>query len=166
MPELQAGPPASKNTSQGGSPELKYLLLAWLVPGLGHIAMGDKKRGLILCVTICGLFLGGVLIGGVGVVDYSLNRAWFFGQMFNGPAVMLSVVRSKVLMAHPNAKVGSEAYMGTPDDPNAYQPSYGRPNEIGILYTALAGLLNLFIFYDVLDRSRLLNASRGSKGGA
>jgi hypothetical protein len=131
------------------------------------MVMGDRKRGLILCVTICSLFLSGVLIGGVGVVDYRLNRAWFFGQMFNGPAVMLAVARAKTMMAYPNANVGSDPYMGTPDAPNLYEPSFGRPNEIGILYTALAGLLNLFIFYDVLDRSQYLGASRqtGTKGG-
>lgn len=153
----------TKKSSNTASPELKYLVLAWICPGLGHVAMGDVRRGLILGVTICSLFVSGLLIGGIGVLDYRLNRAWFAGQMFNGPAVALAIVRDKTMMAHPRSHVGSDEYMGTPDDPNAYQPSFGRPNEIGILYTALAGLLNLFIFYDVLDRSQRRNASKGTK---
>jgi len=138
----------------GGNPNLRCLFLAWLIPGLGHLYMGDIKRGLILCITISGLFISGLLIGGVGVVDYKLNKAWFFGQMFNGPAVVLAIVRSKTLMTYPDAPVATSRYFGTPHEPNAYAPSFGRPNEIGILYTALAGLLNLFIFYDVWDRSQ------------
>ena len=125
--------------------------------------MGDVRRGLILLVTITGLFLSGLMIGGMGVLDFKLNRAWFFGQMFNGPAVVLAVVRSKTMMSQPNSQPGSNAYLGTPAYPNAYEPSFGRPNEIGILYTALAGLLNLFIFYDVLDRSAQRNTAKARK---
>ena len=40
-------------------------LLAWLVPGLGHIANGERKRGLIILVTIACSFWGGIAIGGV-----------------------------------------------------------------------------------------------------
>lgn len=174
MPNPQAGQTTAKKTPQGATPELKFLLLSWLLPGLGHMAMGDRKRGLILCVTICSLFVSGLLIGGMGVLDYRLNRAWFFGQMFNGPAVVLAVTRAQWMMAHPDANpveeasrnnnyLGRDQYLGTPDDPNVYQPSFGRPNEVGILYTALAGLLNLFIFYDVLDRSALRNAPKGTE---
>lgn len=149
-----------KSPNQQGVPDLRYLVLAWALPGLGHLFMGDTKRGLILCFTICSLFLSGLLIGGVGVVDYKLNRAWFLGQMFNGPAVLLAVVREKTLMASPHANISDKTYFGTPDSPNAFAPSFGRPNEIGILYTALAGLLNLFIFYDVLERSRFKNGAQ------
>ena len=159
MPDPKVSPLTTKKTPKTAVPELKFLVLAWICPGLGHIAMGDFRRGLILCVTICGLFISGLLIGGIGVLDYKLNRAWFFGQMFNGPAVVLAVVRDKTMLAQPRAQVGSDAYLGIPDDPNTYEPSFGRPNEIGILFTALAGLLNLFIFYDVLDRSQNRNHS-------
>lgn len=166
MSDLQADQKSSKKTVQTAPPNLKFLVLAWICPGLGHIAMGDVRRGAILCITITSLFLSGLMIGGVGVLDYTLNRAWFFGQMFNGQAVVLAVVRSKTMMSKPNSKPGSNDYMGTPAYPNAYEPSFGRPNEIGILYTALAGLLNLFIFYDVLDRSAQRNTAKARKVAA
>ncbi|MFG0247889.1 MAG: DUF6677 family protein [Phycisphaeraceae bacterium JB051] len=152
MTKSQAGQTSEKNLAPQPGMVPIYLGLTWLCPGLGHVLMGDVRRGLILGITIWSLFLSGLLIGGVGVVDSKLNRAWFLGQLSNGPAVILSVVREKTMMANPNAKVGSDGYLGTPDVPNDYEPSFGRPNEIGILYTALAGLLNLFIFYDVFDR--------------
>ena len=40
---------------------------AWLVPGLGHWVLGQRSRAVILAVGIGSLWLGGVLLGGVGV---------------------------------------------------------------------------------------------------
>ena len=31
-------------------------LLAWLLPGLGHIYLGEKKRGWILMITVAAVF--------------------------------------------------------------------------------------------------------------
>jgi hypothetical protein len=44
-------------------------LLSWLLPGAGYWAIGAKKRGLTIGITILLLFLAGLLIGGIRVID-------------------------------------------------------------------------------------------------
>ena len=41
----------------------------WLIPGLGHWLLGMRKRGVILCIAITSLWLSGIAIGGIGVID-------------------------------------------------------------------------------------------------
>ena len=39
--------------------------LAWLLPGLGHLALGERQRGLVLLVAISALYSAGLLIGSI-----------------------------------------------------------------------------------------------------
>ena len=41
----------------------------WLLPGLGHWMLGHRRRAVILGGAILLLWLGGLLIGGIGVID-------------------------------------------------------------------------------------------------
>lgn len=116
---------------------------AWLLPGLGHVLLGERQRGLIIGVTIGLLWLGGLLVGGIGVVDRAAHPAWFIGQALAAP----SVVSDYILRRQPRPDAN------TPDQGhNAYEPSFGRVQEQGILYTSLAGLLNLLAILDVAYR--------------
>ncbi len=127
-------------------------LAAWALPGLGHLLLGQKKRGLIIGLTILGLWLSGLLVGGIYVVDRrapmdpldhnaraGLNL-WFLGQAMLGPSLVVEWGRSKLPIA------------GITDSnpPLAYAPSFGRAHEQGTLFTALAGLLNLLAVLDVV----------------
>lgn len=100
-------------------------LAGWFVPGAGHVILGERTRGIIIFLTVVALFCGGLYIGSVGVIDSLNARPWYFGQMLASPLVSL--------VARMNPTVG-----GLP----AY-PAYGRPFEIGQIYTTIAGLLNL-----------------------
>jgi hypothetical protein len=121
----------------------------WLVPGLGHILLGQRVRGLILMVSILGLWLGGLVIGGITCVNSRDHTAWFAGQALVGPTIAVDFWR---------AAVTGGSIAPVPRQNPAYEPSYGRTNEQGILYTALAGLLNLLAIIDVVycdpDRRR------------
>ena len=56
-------------------------LLAWLVPGLGHLFVGERVRGLIYLITITVTFWGGIAIGGVrDTVDPQARTTWFLAQ--------------------------------------------------------------------------------------
>lgn len=44
-------------------------LLALLLPGLGHFYLGHRLRAAYVALGILGLFLGGLLVGGIGSVD-------------------------------------------------------------------------------------------------
>jgi TM2 domain-containing membrane protein YozV len=59
-------------------------VLAWLVPGAGHIYIGRRLRGGILFVTITATFWAGVAMGGVMTVDRQYQPWWFAAQMLTG----------------------------------------------------------------------------------
>lgn len=117
-------------------------LAAWVLPGLGHFLLGQRQRGAILCVTIGVLWLAGIIIGGVSVLDHREHPAWFAGQMLMAPSIVVNRTIVYKLKKFPGPIL-------TYPQPS-YEPSYGRVNEQGILYTALAGLLNLLAILDVI----------------
>lgn len=103
-------------------------LLAWLVPGAGYLALGDRNRFLVVFVTILATFVLGLYVGSVGVVDPQQARYWYIAQIMTSPAVIL---------------VGNITRSGQ-------YPVYGRPYEIGQIYTSIAGLLNLLCIVNVV----------------
>jgi len=62
---------------------------AWLLPGLGHVLLGQRRRGLLLLGAILGLYLAGLLIGGIDVIDSRQDRLWYYGQVLAGPQTFL-----------------------------------------------------------------------------
>lgn len=112
---------------------------AWAVPGLGHVILGQRRRGAILGASIGLLWIIGLLIGGIGVIDREDHPAWFLGQMLVGPSLAVDVYHQQLPPPLPG------------NNP-PYTPSLARVNEQGVLYTALAGLLNLLAVLDVLYR--------------
>ncbi len=134
-------------------------ILAWLVPGLGHIFLGHKVRGLIFLVVITLTFWTGVAVGGVKCVDprkpvqqhsnthSQRGRArswWFFAQIMNGGyAVATHAVGVRTERA---------SYLSWPS------------GDIASVYTGVAGLLNLLIILDALVRAEglALAAARAS----
>lgn len=96
-------------------------VLAWAVPGAGHFVIKERKRAVIIFITITLTFLTGLYIGSVGVIDPVGAWPWYIAQMMASPAVgMLGQI----------TKTGQ-------------YPSYGKPADIGQIYTSIAGMLNL-----------------------
>ena len=55
------------------------------MPGLGHVFLGHRHRGLIFLVTITATFWTGVAIGGVrGTVNPQDRQLWFVAQLCTG----------------------------------------------------------------------------------
>ena len=104
---------------------------------------GETARGLIIGLTIGLLWLGGLLIGGLGVINRDSHPAWFIGQALAAPSVLANHIRRG--MESPDQLEPAEAR-------DTYAPSFGRVQDQGILYTSLAGLLNLLAILDVLYR--------------
>jgi hypothetical protein len=96
-------------------------LVGWFVPGGGHLMIGEKKHAIIIFVTIVLIFAAGIYIGSIGVINPIGAKPWYVAQIMNSPAV---------------AAIGHITASGD-------YPVYGRPNEIGQIYTSIAGLLNL-----------------------
>ena len=59
-------------------------VLAWIVPGAGHVYVGRPLRGIILCLTIAATFWAGMAMGGVMTVDPDNERWWFIADLFTG----------------------------------------------------------------------------------
>lgn len=145
-PDDQPKPLARPSTSWN----LPAAVAAWLVPGLGHFLCGHTQRGLILLACIGGLWLAGLLIGGISVVEQrSPNgslRPWYLGQ---------AVIASSIVVEYTHDRYRSRNADRVPmphDEVVPYQPAYGRAYEVGTLYTALAGLLNLLAIIDIAYR--------------
>jgi len=129
-------------------------IAAWVLPGLGHMLSGDLKRGIILAIAIGTLWAGGLLIGGISVIEsrspQDQFRPWFLGQALVAPSLIVEYNHDR----YRAATEGQPPKPAPEGEPLAlYEPAYGRPHEVGTLFTALAGLLNLLTILDVLYRS-------------
>jgi hypothetical protein len=184
---------------RSSSPTL-VCLCAWLVPGGGYFLLGQFTRALVVGVTIIALFLAGILIGGIRIMDppgwgqYGFmdqlvqkfdrqhgqfeddftriepssaaqarnprdddrdksvgsalfnepiselsDKPWFVGQILCGP---LTLAASAVSVDLAKPKTASS----TPQE--GVPMSHSRLWEIGALYTAVAGMLNLLVIID------------------
>lgn len=137
-------------------------LAGWVLPGAGYLLIGQVARALTVCVTILILFVLGLLIGGVRVVEppatYNrplnavLDKPWYIGQILAGPMTLLtSWVGADSRTA--DAGRGEEAPADLKEQGRYYWMSHARSNEIGTLYTAVAGMLNLLTIIDAAYRA-------------
>lgn len=88
MPDAPAHPPASATTASKGRIDIVAGVLAVVLPGLGHLYLGQKKRAAYAAIGILGLFFGGLFIGGIDTVDAREDRWWFVGQALVGPIAL------------------------------------------------------------------------------
>jgi hypothetical protein len=122
----------------------------WVLPGSGYWLIGQRGRADAIGLTILALFIFGVLIGGIRVVEAPdlagpgtflariLQKPWFLGQVLTGPIGIIAAWLS-------SAAAHSEAYK--------LVQAKARLAEIGTLYTAVAGMLNLLAIIDSSHRS-------------
>jgi len=122
------------------------LVAAALFPGAGHMALGERKRGVCVAVGVLGLFLGGLLIGGIDAVDRKEDFWWFAAQAGVGPVAFgVDAIHQSLKVVDEQTGQRRSPY---PDEHGAYTKSLGKINEIGALYCALAGLLNVIALLD------------------
>lgn len=108
-------------------------LLGWVLPGAGHLIIKEKKRSVIIFVTITVTFCMGLYIGSIGVVDPITSKICYTGQVLTSPLVAL---------------LGHVTRGGT-------FAVYGKPSEIGQIYTGVAGLLNLLCIINAVYMAHL-----------
>jgi len=124
--------------------------LAWLVPGAGHWAINERRRAVVIGVVVILTFLAGLYVGSVGVIDPIGAKPWYAAQLMNTPAVYL--LAKHVTSVNNQAEL-QRASAG-PDTVVPYRV-YGRPNEIGQIYTSIAGLLNLLCIVNAIYMAHL-----------
>lgn len=164
-------------------------LLAWLVPGLGHLYQGRTAKGLLFFVCVLGTFLYGFSLGKGKVVYASTPgqafRWQYYCQLGVGlPAMPALLQRRRVMqnqqplwqserfshgfMAPPsNRPVRSKDYSGrfsTQPNEQAKWIVETYPNsELGTMYTVVAGLLNLLVICDAVAGPLILASKTSDK---
>lgn len=85
----------TKQTKKSQAAPLIALLLAWMIPGAGHIYLGRTWRGVIIFLTIGVTFWAGVAIGGEMTVDKRAERWWFVAEICAGSHGLVGWHRSE-----------------------------------------------------------------------
>lgn len=136
------------------------LVLAWLLPGAGHFYLGERSRAACIGAGILGLFFGGLLIGGIDVVDSKEDTIWYAGQALVGPVALgvdyvhqnhFKVVdQGRLRTADPGEgrSVTGAAIPASAGQSPPNSKSLGRMNELGTLFATIAGMLNLIAIID------------------
>jgi len=107
------------------------LVLGWAIPGAGHAYAGQWGKAVLFFICITGTLVAGMVIGSGTVFPW---RLWLAAQLCaGGPAVILASVTQYLLT------------VGTVDWAD-------RMHEMGTLYAAVAGFLNLLVMMDAYIR--------------
>jgi hypothetical protein len=137
-------------------------VLACLLPGLGHWYLGERGRAAIIAAGVLSLFFGGMLIGGIDVVDRKEDTIWFAGEALVGP---LAFGVDYLHQSHFKVTQGGQLRTANPGEvrdakgnavpaangePPPNSKSLGRMNELGTLFCTIAGMLNLVVIIDAL----------------
>jgi hypothetical protein len=169
---------------------------AWLLPGAGYWILGQRARALTVGISIITLYVAGLLIGGVRLIevpgygdhgeqlivsqrtghdrqqnslvieqvtedkaipddakaigwvlkvhplDEIRNKPWYLAQVLNGP---MNLVASWGSIRASQPSSSGQPFTGF--------RSHSRTNELGVLYTAVAGMLNLLAIIDSASRA-------------
>ena len=129
-PEHVNQPPQSCNPAAG--------VMAWVFPGLGHIYLGQRRRGWLIMFGILFLFMTGLLVGGLDAVDLKHDKIWFVGQAFNGPIAFIADFLNQALI------------QGRPEESRLHLIGLGHVNTLATLFITLGGLMNLVVILDAL----------------
>jgi len=142
------------------------LVLAWAVPGLGHLMLGEKKRGIVFAVTIHGLFAAGMLIGGIRAINPPDQAIWTYTQFLTGwPMLVANRVEHGARVEIANLEqeyrnnrpsledgAGRQQYAKEFFVKHPVLTYHPKVQDIGAVYCGIAGMLNLLVMFDVLLR--------------
>jgi hypothetical protein len=130
-----------KTTQIDQSLNFTSFVLGWLLPGLGHLSIGQKRRGLLIMFGILFLVFCGVLVGGIDAVDHKKDALWFIAQVWCGPIVVGIDLLNQTFIAP------------LPTEQRVTLVGLSHANEIGTLFIAMAGLMNFVVMLDLLQLS-------------
>jgi len=132
---------------RAGRNPLVALILGWIVPGGGHFYGGQRGKGVLFFVLITGTIVAGMAMGAWTVLLPGLERLWYMAQICGGgPAIFLTLV---------SEHVAGPKYTAV--------PWADRLHEVGTLYTAVAGFLNLLVMMDAYVRLAYPDRGDGEK---
>jgi len=141
-------------------------VLAWLVPGAGHVYLRRTVRGLVVCVSVNGLFWAGVAFGGVFTVEPVTQKWWFAAQMCTGVSGLSSWYRQdrqrKLLLTDERLDPSHFEGLRRNERDAKWQRAYGEvlveqklsldypTDNVARAYSGVAGMLNLMCIFDAI----------------
>lgn len=136
-------------------------LAGWMIPGLGYYLIGQKKRAYISGIAIILTFWLGIWIGGIRVIDvpgYDVNGRprldrqgqWLLKQSFAGEVMYKPWYIAQTLNGPMNVLA---TWVSLDQAQKGVRMSTARIFDIGTLYTAIAGMLNLLVMIDSAYRA-------------
>lgn len=160
-------------------------LLAWALPGLGHVYQGRTGKGLLFFVCVLGTFLYGLYLGGGKVVyaavPWEQQYRWqYWCQLGVGlPSTPMLLQRHRML--NNQEPLGGYDFMSPPKNkPTRWKDDSGnwttQPNELamwtvkyhpyfelGTVYTVVAGLLNVLVICDAVGGPLIISHPKDKK---
>ena len=142
-------------------------VLAWAIPGAGHLYVGRTVRGIILFVMIGAMFWSGVALGGIMTVDNRNERWWFIAQMNTGVHGLIGWYRSNREYRKIDTEIAERfdtepSMIASNTGPNQYSSDVSNALHakdlalvaptatVAFVYAGVAGLLNLLCVFDAL----------------
>jgi hypothetical protein len=142
---------SSQDTLELKNPTIAAVL-AWLVPGLGHLYQGRIGKGILFAVCILGLFLFGFRQGDWRIVYFRWDKQewrWHYWAQLGAGAVALPALAYKPeWRTWLPAQVRNFEVQPTNAELDNLHREYGNEIDIATVYTVIAGLLNILVIYD------------------
>jgi hypothetical protein len=111
------------------------VLASWLIPGAGHWILGRRAQAVILFAALNATFWIGQYLGDFRPVNRAIHNIVFWGQVGNGLGTLVS------------NHFWGEKRLPPPGVDRSLPPHLNT----GILFTTIAGLLNLLLVLHVAD---------------
>jgi TM2 domain-containing membrane protein YozV len=128
-------------------------ILAWLVPGLGHLYQGRTAKGALFMVCILSTFFTGLYLSDGRAVYASWaegdKRLYYLCQVGVGLPALPALVQTYLVRGGKAPLFGG--IMAPPVTPAQLSEWYKALNvyfDLGTVYTTIAGLLNILVIYD------------------
>ncbi|MEW6745018.1 MAG: DUF6677 family protein [Planctomycetota bacterium] len=105
------------------------LLLTWVFPGAGHWLLGRRRKGIYFFVLITALYVAGMILA--DFLNVSPQRYWFhyLAEVLYGAATLVATIATHSLRVE----------------------SFNPYADVGVLYTSVAGLLNVIVMVDIYE---------------
>ncbi|MBN2211352.1 MAG: hypothetical protein JW709_08150 [Sedimentisphaerales bacterium] len=134
---------ASKSDAVPVSRYISACVVGWLIPGGGHWLLGMPRRGLFIFFGVTATLVLGVCLGGSWVLGWHVSKFAWVCQLCSGLPGLIGTLVHYI-------DIGRLTTTGI--NPSTFAV-YGRGVDFGLVYTGIAGGLNVLALLDIIGRA-------------